>query len=152
MSFKVAFQSQLKKGWICTCQRKNDKEDEKCAFCGTTKPEKIKGENKFNASETEYNGTYFHSKKEASYAEFLDFRVKAGEIVAYTRQHKIEIKINGKKWRNYYIDFRAERKDGFIEYIEVKGFPTDTFKMKWDALVIMKEQILEPNSELIIIK
>lgn len=151
MSFKVAFQNQIKKGWICTCQRKNDKEDEKCAFCGQPKADSKK-ENKFNARRSEYGGVSYHSHKEADYAGTLDFRVKAGELVSWTRQHKIEIRINGKRWRNYFIDFRAVRADGFIEYIEIKGFETEVWRMKWDALLILKAQILEPNSELIVIK
>jgi hypothetical protein len=152
MSFKVAFQNQIKKGWICKCGRKNDKEDERCAFCREAKAERVKNTNKFNARKTEYGGKKYDSKKEASYAEILDFRVMAGEVVSWTRQHKIEIKINGKKWRNYYIDYRAVRKDGVIEYTEIKGMETEVWKMKFDALVIMKDQILEKNSELIVIK
>lgn len=152
------FQTKLqRKGqrWICSCKRINDKEDEKCAFCGEAKPEKTKGrKNQLGsvARKSEYNGRYYHSNMEAKYAQELDFRKLAGEVLEWTPQHKIELKINGKKWRNYYIDFRVILKDLTIQYHEVKGYSTEVFKMKWDVLNILKDELLEPGAELIMIK
>lgn len=94
----------------------------------------------------------FDSIKEANYCEELDWRLRSGEIVHYDMQYKIDIKINGKHWRNYYIDFKVKLPDGFIQYVEVKGYETEVWKMKWAALVILKNEILEPESELIVIK
>ena len=87
--------------------------------------------NKFNAQKTAYKGTQYHSKKEASYAMELDWRVKAGELKSWTGQHKFELYVNEEKICNYYIDFRAVRSDGVIEYIEVKGFETNVWRLKW---------------------
>lgn len=87
--------------------------------------------NKFNAQTASYNGYTYHSKKEASYAMELDWRVKAKEVRSWTRQHKFELYVNGNFICNYYIDFRAEMKDGSFEYIEVKGFETDVWRLKW---------------------
>jgi len=89
------------------------------------------GKGKFNASTTSYNGYNYMSKKEAGYAMELDYRVKAGEIKSWTRQHKFELMVEGVMVCKYYIDFRAELTDGSVEYIEVKGFETDLWRLKW---------------------
>jgi hypothetical protein len=61
----------------------------------------------------------------------LDFRMKAGEIKSWDRQVKIDLEAYGKHICNYYIDFVAILADGNKEYTEVKGFETNTWKMKW---------------------
>lgn len=99
--------------------------------------------NKFNAETSIYNGVNYHSKLEASYAMQLDWRKKAGEIKNIIRQYRIDLRINGKHWRNYYIDFKVELIDGTFEYIEVKGFPTEVWKMKWDATILLFSEIAE---------
>lgn len=106
---------------------------------------------KYGAKKQSFGGVIYDSKFEASYAEKLEWRRKAGEITDIKRQHKIDIRVNGKHWRDYLIDFRIELSDGRIEYIEVKGFPTKEWKQKWDLLTILKDEILEPNSELILV-
>lgn len=113
---------------------------------------KSKLKNKFNAKRTEFSGRKYDSKMEAGYAETLEWRKKAGELTEIIPQFKIDIRINGKHWRNYYIDFKCLRKDGIWEYHEVKGFATEVWKMKWGALVMLKEELLEPGAELIVIK
>ena len=111
--------------------------------------------NKFNAKSTVYNGVSYHSKEEAVYASELDFRLKAKEILNWERQKKIELNIYFLKIHtkpiitdtpalelkakgiefihiaNYYIDFVIYHHDKSIEYVEVKGCETDTWKMKW---------------------
>lgn len=142
--------------WICSCGRKNDPDDHFCSFCEEPKPNLIqkrkKGEPRIKSSRTNYNGRWYHSHKEAKYAEHLDWRKRAGDITEWKPQHLIEIKVEGKKWRNYRIDFRAVRANGTIEYIEVKGFSTEEWRQKWDLVVILKDKLLEPDSELILIK
>lgn len=157
MSF---FQTRYKKEkrWICLhCKRINDPEDQACAFCREARPSKTKekeegGTPRYSvAKRTDYNGRWYHSGFEAQYAAQLDWRKKAGEILEWKPQHKIEIKINGKKWRNYMIDFRIVLKNGTIQYIECKGYATQEWKMKWDVLNIVKNEILEPGAELILV-
>ena len=87
--------------------------------------------NKYNAKSQVYNNRTYHSRKEASYAMELDWRIKAGEVKEWTGQHKFDLRVNGVHICNYYIDFRAELTDGTIEYIEVKGFVTDLWRLKW---------------------
>lgn len=89
-------------------------------------------QNKYGAIKQTYQGYSYMSKKEAAKAMELDMLVKAGEIKGWERQKKIELKgENGGHVCNYYIDFVVEHKDGVIEFIEVKGFKTDVWKLKW---------------------
>jgi hypothetical protein len=113
--------------------------------------------NKYGAKSTTYtsaiHGTRtFHSKKEAGFCENLDWLLQAGEIKTYSLQHKIEIRIHGKLWANYYIDFRVVDKHDQIKYIEVKGFETEVWRLKWKALEILKEDLLEEGAEIEIVK
>lgn len=86
---------------------------------------------KYGAKSTEYEGNVYHSKKEAGYAKELDLRVRAKDIKGWRRQVKIPLDVNGYHICNYYIDFIIEHNDGTLEYTEVKGFETDTWRMKW---------------------
>lgn len=118
---------------------------------------KTRKKNKYNAQSKIYTSSLygtrtFHSKKEAQFCEELDWRLKAGEIKTYELQPKIDIRINGKHWRNYYCDFKVIDKHDQIIYVEVKGFETEVWKMKFDALLILKDQILEPGAVLEVVK
>lgn len=99
-----------------------------------------------------YGTRTFDSKLEAHYCEELDWQLKAKEIEYYDLQFKIDITINSMHWRNYYIDFRVELPDGTIRYVEVKGFATEVWKMKWDALLLQRDELLEPGHELLVVK
>lgn len=84
------------------------------------------------ATRQTYKGNSYHSKAEAAYAMYLDQRVKDGEIKSWEGQKKIELfGENGSRICNYYMDFVVEHKDGKTEYIEVKGFPTAIWRLKW---------------------
>ena len=103
------------------------------------------------AVRTKVGGRTYHSKGEATYASRLAWRMKAGEIIEIVPQYRIDLKIYGKHWRYYIVDFRIVLKSGTIEYHEFKGYATEEFKMKWDLLNILKEQLLEPGSKLVLI-
>ncbi len=90
-----------------------------------------KKQNKYNAKSSIYNDKVYHSKKEAAYAQELDLRVYAKDIKSWRRQEKIELFVYGKKICAYYIDFVITHNDESEEYIEVKGFETDLWRMKW---------------------
>lgn len=78
-----------------------------------------------------YNGLSYHSIKEANYAEDLDWRLKAKDIKSWTRQVKIDLKVNGQHICNYYVDFKVIHNDNSVEYVEVKGFATPEWQLKW---------------------
>lgn len=88
-------------------------------------------QNKYNNQSSIYNGISYHSKKEAAYAQELDLRVKAKDIKSWKRQEKIELKVNGEQIANYYIDFVITHNDKTKEYVEVKGFETGVWRLKW---------------------
>lgn len=106
---------------------------------------RIKHGSKYGNVTAEHNGIQYHSKKEAAYAAELDLRVKAGDIKSWTRQEKISLDVNGFHICNYFIDFVVIHNDDSTEYVEVKGFETDVWKMKWklfEALYSEKENTI----------
>ena len=109
--------------------------------------------NKYGAKKQTYNGYSYHSIKEANYAVTLDWRVKAKEVKEWTRQHKLELRVNGQLICKYYIDFRAELTDGTIEYIEVKGFETDMWRLKWKLTNALWDELTKgETAKLVLIK
>jgi len=107
--------------------------------------------NKFKAERQTFDGRSYHSKKEADYAVNLAWKKKAGEIREITPQYKIDIRVNGKHITNYFIDFRVVYTDGSVELIEVKGFSTPEFLLKWRLTEALLDEI-EPGAKLVIIK
>lgn len=113
---------------------------------------KTKAKNKFNAKKQDFGGRKYDSKFEARYAEDLEWRKQAGEIAEIKPQFKIDIKVNGVHICNYYCDFRVVLTDGTVQYHEVKGLELPLWQMKWKLLHALKDELLEPGAELIVIK
>lgn len=86
---------------------------------------------KYNSRRTEYHGTSYMSKKEAEYAWELDMRLNGGDIKGYQKQFKLSLDVNGEHICNYYVDFLVENTDGSVDAVEVKGYETDVWKIKW---------------------
>ena len=109
--------------------------------------------NKYGAIKQSYGGYSYHSKKEAQYAAELDWRIKAKEVKSWTRQHRFDLRVNGELICKYYIDFRAELTDGTIEYIEVKGFETDVWRLKWKLTKAIFNELTEgEDAKLVLVK
>lgn len=109
--------------------------------------------NKYNAKSTVYNGYSYHSKKEASYAMELDWKIKAGLVEKWERQVKLDLRVNDHHICKYYIDFKVYYTDGHIEYVEVKGFETDVWRLKWRVTeAIFDELIGDENARLVLVK
>ena len=87
--------------------------------------------NKYKAVKQTFNGRTYHSKKEAAYAQQLELRKLAGEVKEIKPQHKLPLYVNDKLICNYYIDFKVTLTNNTVELIEVKGFSTDLFRVKW---------------------
>jgi hypothetical protein len=145
-----------KKNWICSCGRKNGNEDTVCAFCKRERPEKKSSKDPNNArvrsTRTEYNGRWYQSAGECEYAKELDFRMSAGEIIDIKPQYKITIKVAGVFIANYYCDFRVVLRDQTVQYHEYKGHIMQLFQIKWKLLNALKDELLEPGAELLLIK
>ncbi len=110
----------------------------------------IKQTNKYKAIKQEYKGGLYHSKKEARYAQELDLRKKAHDIKSWRRQVKIPLDCNGYHITNYYIDFEITHNDDLIEFVEVKGFETEVWKLKWKIFESIYGR--NPNYKLTIVK
>ena len=107
--------------------------------------------NKYKAEKQTFDGRSYHSKKEADYAAQLAWLKKAGEIKEIKPQYKIDIRVNGKHITNYYIDFKVIYADGRIELIEVKGFQTPEWLLKWRLTEALIDEI-EPEAKLVLVK
>jgi hypothetical protein len=105
--------------------------------------------NKFGAIPTTYKGIKYHSKKEAEYAKKLDLLVKAKKIKSWERQVKLKLVVNEELICNYIMDFVTTKPDGKKQYIEVKGYETAVWKLKWKLLKALNK---DPNIELIVEK
>ena len=91
------------------------------------------------------------AKKEAKYAEDLDWRVKGKDIKSWERQKKISLDVNGKHIANYYIDFVIHHNDGSREYVEVKGFATEVWRLKWKLFEALIDEI-DPGMEITVVR
>lgn len=85
---------------------------------------------KYHSETSQVNGVTYQSKFEAAYAQELDLRVRAREIVSWERQIKCEIVIDGIKICTYWVDFLVHYPNGDKELVETKGFETDLWKIK----------------------
>lgn len=111
----------------------------------------IRKKSKYHNTFTDYAGTKYHSKKESKFAQDCDWRVKAGELISWERQKKMELYAYGKHICDYWIDFVLYHADGTIEYVEVKGFVTDVWRLKWKLFEAQMNEI-EPRAVLTVIK
>lgn len=88
--------------------------------------------NKYSAVRQTYGGYSYASKMEARFARDLDLRLKAKDIKSWERQPQIELRgENGSLIATYKLDFLINHHDGSIEYVEVKGFRTRDWRLKW---------------------
>jgi hypothetical protein len=107
-------------------------------------------QNKYNAKTSIYKNLSYDSKKEAGYAAELDLRVMAHDIKSWTRQIKIPLDVGKYHICNYYIDFVITHNDDSIEYVEVKGFETAVWKLKWKLFEALYGE--DPNVTLTVVK
>lgn len=90
---------------------------------------------KYHNKKTEVDGILFDSKKEASRYIVLKMMEETGEIRDLRRQVKYELipkqRLDGRMHRavNYIADF-VYIKDGKIVVEDVKGYRTETYKLK----------------------
>lgn len=87
---------------------------------------------KYGAKKTEYDGIRYDSKFEASIAAELDLRKKAGDILDWDRQFKLEMWCYTKDGKKAFkvthkVDFRLHHQDGSFELLEAKGVETSDY-------------------------
>ena len=128
-----------------------DSGDRVC-ICGIVKGAEVKRA-KFHNNSSIYNGITYHSKLEARYAAELDFRLKAKDIKSWERQVKLDLRVNGMHITNYYIDFIVTHNDGSREFTEVKGYPTEVWRLKWLILEATFDSFKkDPDDRLLVVK
>src|SRR5690625_3705765 len=81
---------------------------------------------KYNAKPTMHGGRRYASKAEARYAQMLEARERAGEVVFFLEQ--VPMRTYG--GTRYYVDFVVFEADGTVRFIDVKGVETQVFKLK----------------------
>lgn len=81
---------------------------------------------KFNAKPTARDGQRFDSKKEAAYYDQLMLRKQAGEVLFWLRQVPFHLP-GGVR---YVVDFQVFRVDGEVEFVDVKGVRTESYRAK----------------------
>lgn len=106
---------------------------------------------KYGNVKQSFGGKNYDSKKECGYAQELEWRKKAGEIIEIIPQFKIDIRVNGKHICNYFVDFKVVLKDKSVEFHEVKGFETDVWRLKWKLTGALLDEI-EPRAKLVLIR
>lgn len=63
--------------------------------------------------------------------------VDSGVIARVERQYRLEFRLNGRLVTRYIIDFVLHMRDGSVRLVEVKGFATPDWKIKWRLLQAM---------------
>ena len=86
----------------------------------------IKARHKFNATAVKKDKICYASQKEFKYSLYLDSLKSKGDVLGYLSQVPVRFKCGSK----YVMDFLVFYSDGSCEGIEVKGFETETWKLK----------------------
>ena len=94
----------------------------------------------------EYKGNIYDSTAEGTYAMWLDSEQRKGRIKGWQRQVHFPLIVQGKRIAEVIYDFEVEY-ESHKEIHEVKGYPTETFKLKEKLF-----RALYPNQRLKIIR
>jgi hypothetical protein len=125
----------------------------KICLCGVEKDSVTKKPNKYHNKTQTYNGHNYDSTFEEEYAQALDYSLKSRDIKKWERQVKLDLKVNGVHITNYYIDFVVYHNDGTKEFIEVKGYENEVWKMKWKIFEAVFEDFKEgPDDFMTVVK
>lgn len=116
-----------------------------CEKCGVIDKFKAIGGNvnKYGNKRTEYKGSIYASKLEATQAYELDVLQQAGEIKSWEAQVRESLEAYGEKIGEYWPDFRVIHNDESVEYIETKGKQTDLYRWKKKMFLAKYKKKLE---------
>lgn len=81
-------------------------------LCGKVRGSKRAAKGKYNARRCFYNGVYYDSTFEATYAMQLDWRKEAKDIRDWDLQYSVRIEIEGEHILTTRVDFRVHENDG----------------------------------------
>lgn len=98
---------------------------------------KTKKRSKFNIgdkSERTLGGVTYMSKLEMNYRKHLNLLTKATElkdkVINIEEQVPFECIVNGKKVCKYLLDFKVTYGNGVVQFVDVKGMITQTYRIK----------------------
>ncbi|MHB8580818.1 MAG: DUF1064 domain-containing protein [Ignavibacteriaceae bacterium] len=103
-----------------------------------------------NAHKQLVNGFRYDSGFEAQYGMFLESKLKAKRIKNFDRQINIPLIVNDYKVCDYRIDFFVYHLNNSTEYVEVKGYQTDVWILKWKLFEVLYSD--KPDVKLTIIQ
>ena len=89
-----------------------------------TRPKRLR--HKYGAVRTKDAGRTYASKAEARFASRLRMLQAAGEVLMFLEQTTLRLP-GGTR---YVVDFVVFHQDGTIRWIDVKGYQTETFRVK----------------------
>lgn len=113
----------------------------------------FKTRSKYNNQKAEYKDIKYDSKFESKVAQDLDLRLMAKDIKKIERQVKISLDVNGMHIANYYIDFIITHNDDTLEYIEVKGYETEVWRLKWKLCeALLQDELKKDLIKMTVIK
>jgi hypothetical protein len=95
-----------------------------------------RGGHKFGAVPTVYGGQRYPSKAEAAFAQQLDWRQAAGEVVTWTRGTPLVL-VDAPRARGrvtYLPDFEVTPAGGNTYLVDVKGVETPVWRLKMKLL------------------
>lgn len=95
--------------------------------------------NKYGAKKSEFNGKRYDSRFEASVAAELELSKKAGEILDYDTQYRVDMwtyRSDGTKafLVRHKVDFRVHKLDGSYKLLEAKGVETSDYIFRRNIL------------------
>jgi Protein of unknown function (DUF1064) len=100
--------------------------------------------NKFGVASKEnrtWEGLLFDSKREMDIYREYRALIPRGGLVAIERQIRIPLEVNGVKVCTYFADFRLTWDSGSVELVEVKGFETAVWKLKYKLLMAVYPEL-----------
>ena len=86
---------------------------------------------KYRAKRTIVDGKAYPSKLEASYGKNLGMLERGGAIKSWRQHPTVGLYVNDKLICNYALDFEIIHNDDSVELVEVKGFKTRDWAIKW---------------------
>lgn len=89
---------------------------------------------KFGAKKTVTGGRKYDSKLEAGHAQDLQWLLKAKQVLEVRPQVTLQLFAYGRKVCRYRMDFVIKTGPKCYRFDEVKGFETDTWRLKWALL------------------
>lgn len=105
-----------------------------------TKPKR----NKYGVAKPEdrtWNGVLYDSKREMIVAQGFELLLQSGVLKRLDRQVRYPILVNKTLICTYVADFRLIYADGRQEICEVKGHPTDVWKLKHKLMTVLYPKV-----------